>query len=271
MAPTHVARSRLFPFEVVSNEKVAEGVYEMVFSSGVASELEPGQFMNFEVPGDPSQVLRVPISFSRADARAGTVRIEYAVVGDGTRRLSAMAPGDASTLVGPCGHGWRLPGRRGRALLVAGGIGIPPVLAAAEMLASAGIPFDAIAGAQTADKVVTCDVDALRAAGSADSDCRVVVATDDGSAGYHGFTTGVMADLLAERRYDSVYTCGPTPMMAGVASLAAGEHIACQASLERMMGCGFGACSCCNVTMVDGSMASCCMDGPVFDAGEVAW
>lgn len=271
MPAAHDARAKLFDFVVRSNEQVADGVFRMTFESGVALELAAGEFMDFAVPGNPAQVLRVPISFSHAEAASKTVQIEYAVVGDGTRRLSKMAPGDASTLVGPCGHGWCLPAKSGRALLVSGGIGIPPIVAASEMLSDAGIAFDAILGAQTADKVVACDVDAVRAAGSGDADCRVVVATDDGSLGYHGFTTGAMEELLSERSYGSAYTCGPTPMMAGVSRLAAGAGIACQASLERMMGCGFGACSCCNVAMADGSTRLCCMDGPVFDAEEVAW
>lgn len=265
------ARARLLGFEVVSNDQVAEGARCMVFKSEVAALLAPGEFVEISVPGDGSQVLRVPLSFSRADAKAGTVRIEYAVVGDGTRRLSLMRPGDTSTLVGPCGHGWRLPGGEGRSLLVAGGIGLPPVLAAAEMLLAARHPFDAVVGAQRCSKLVGVDVDLLRAAGSTDPECRVVVCTDDGSLGRAGFTTDAMADLLAEHTYEAVYTCGPTIMMAGVARLAEGAGVSCQASLERMMGCGFGACSCCNVAMRDGASRSCCMDGPVFDAGEVAW
>ncbi len=265
------ARARLLGFQVVSNDQVAEGAWCMVFRSEVAALLAPGEFVEISVPCDASQVLRVPLSFSRADAATGTVRIEYAVVGDGTHRLSLMRPGDASTLVGPCGHGWRLPGGEGRSLLVAGGIGLPPVLAAAEMLAAAGRPFDAVVGAQRGSKLVGVDVDLLRAAGSADPECCVVVCTDDGSLGRAGFTTDAMADLLAERTYETVFTCGPTVMMAGVARLAEGAGVGCQASLERMMGCGFGACSCCNVAMRDGTSRSCCMDGPVFDAGEVAW
>ena len=162
------ARARLFDFAVVSNEQVAEGAWCMVFKSEVAALLAPGEFVEVSVPGDPSQVLRVPLSFSQADAGAGTVRIEYALVGDGTRRLSLMRPGDTSTLVGPCGHGWRLPDGEGRALLVAGGIGLPPVLAAAEMLADAGRTFDAVVGAQRGSKLVGVDVDLLRRAASAD-------------------------------------------------------------------------------------------------------
>ena len=139
------------------------------------------------------------------------------------------------------------------------------------MLAAAGRSFDAVVGAQRGSKLVGVDVDLLKKAASADPASRVVVCTDDGSLGRAGFTTDAMAELLAERSYDAVLTCGPTVMMAGVARLAEGAGIACQASLERMMGCGFGACSCCNVAMRDGTSRSCCMDGPVFDAGEVAW
>lgn len=117
-------------------------------------------------------------------------------------------------------------------------------------------------------KLVGVDVDLLKKAASADPASRVVVCTDDGSLGRAGFTTDAMAELLAERSYDAVLTCGPTVMMAGVARLAEGAGIACQASLERVMGCGFGACSCCNVAMRDGTSRSCCMDGPSLTPGR---
>ena len=91
-------------FTVVSNESVADGLMRIVMSSPeLAGSLLAGQFVNVAVPGDASQILRIPLSFSHSDARAGTVEIVYAVVGDGTRRLAAMAPGDRSTAVGPCG------------------------------------------------------------------------------------------------------------------------------------------------------------------------
>ena len=104
-----------------------------------------------------------------------------------------------------------------------------------------------------------------------DCERRVVVCTDDGTLGLNGFTTDGMKELIETRAYAQVYTCGPNVMMAGVAKLAAEHGCDCQVSLERMMGCGFGACSCCNVTLVGGGYALCCQDGPVFDAKEVAW
>jgi dihydroorotate dehydrogenase electron transfer subunit len=142
------------------------------------------------------------------------------------------------------------------------------------MLAASGVGFDAIVGAQTSEKHVDFLLDELRALLPHEGcDCarKVIVTTDDGTRGIRGFTTAAMQDLLAEHAYATVYTCGPQPMMAGVARLARTVGADCQASLERMMGCGFGACSCCNVELVGGGYALCCTDGPVFDAEEVAW
>ena len=84
-------------------------------------------------------------------------------------------------------------------------------------------------------------------------------------------TVDALAELLAEGGYDVVYTCGPEVMMAGVARICREAGVACRVSMERMMCCGFGACGTCNVAMLDGTYKSCCKDGPVFDAEEVAW
>lgn len=253
-------------FSVVSNERVADGLMRVVLlAPELAGELRAGQFVNVAVPGDASQILRIPLSFSHADADAGTVEIVYAVVGDGTRRLAAMAAGETSTAVGPCGNPWpAVPGAR-RACVVAGGVGVTPVVACARMLAASGVAFDVVVGAQTAGKL--WGEDALRELGAGE----VAVTTDDGSAGRRGFTTDALADLLAKNDYDVVYTCGPEVMMAGVARLCRDAKVACRVSMERMMCCGFGACGTCNVAMADGTYKSCCKDGPVFDAEEVAW
>ncbi len=259
------AKVHLYDFSVRSNEAVGRDVFRMVMESPeLAGELAPGQFMNIAVPGDASHIVRIPLSFAGADAGAGTIELVYAAVGEGTRRLSRMGAGSGSTVVGPCGNGWRVePG--GRALAVAGGVGAPPVIAAARALVAAGRDVDVILGAQTKDRLWG-EKDA-HDLGASD----VVVTTDDGSYGRRGFTTQAMEDLLAQRDYDLVVTCGPSVMMAGVARLAEAAHVACQASLERMMTCGFGACSTCNVAMRAGGYKSCCMDGPVFDAEEVPW
>lgn len=252
---------------VVSNDPVAEGLMRVVLSApGLAHLLRPGQFLNVAVPGDRSELLRIPLSFSRADAATGMVEIVYAVVGEGTRRLSRMAAGDGTTVVAPCGNPWPAPPEgASRACVVAGGVGVTPVVACAGMLAGLSTAFDAVVGAQTAGRL--WGMGELSALGAGE----VSVTTDDGTAGRRGFTTDALADLLASRRYDIVYTCGPEVMMAGVARICREAGVPCRVSMERMMCCGFGACGTCNVAMADGTYKSCCKDGPVFDAEEVAW
>ena len=257
-------------FAVISNEVVAPGINRLEISSHVSWGLQPGQFMNFEVPGDKTHILRIPLSFSSSNLTNSHVVIYYAVVGEGTERLSKMQPGDISTVVGPCGKGWRLPkAGSARALLVAGGLGFPPVAAAAGMLARAGIGFDVAIGVKSVAGLVHTQIEELEQ--FEDSDTKIVVATDDGSFGIEGFASQAAEQLLEMRSYDCMYVCGPQVMMASIAKLAEEHGIPCQVSMERMMGCGFGACGACNVPLKAGGYASCCMDGPVFDAEEVAW
>lgn len=264
MHPT--SRVHEFPYLVASNEEVGEGIWRMVArSEELATKLAPGEFVNVEVPGNRAHLLRVPLSFAGVDAEEGTVEFVYAAVGDATRRMTQMRPGEGARLTGPCGHGWKDPLWEGRMLLVAGGIGITPVLAAGRWLASKGIEFDAVVGAQTATKL--WGIPELEAAGAK----RIAITTDDGSQGTKGFTTEAMQDLVNENEYAEVITCGPNVMMAGVSRIAEDAGLDCQVSLERMMGCGFGACNVCNVALTRGGYASCCMDGPVFYGKEVAW
>ena len=266
-------RPALHEFVVKANEPVAQDTYRLLIEAPeLARTIAAGQFMNLQVPGDASHILRIPLSFSCADAAAGTVELVYAVVGEGTARLAAMAPGQRSTLTGPSGTGWRVPEQPGRVLLVAGGVGLPPVIAAARMLAAAGVGFDAVVGARDAAHLYERGVDELRGMVPDQlCDCarRVLVTTDDGSAGIRGFVTQAVEPLLAERTYAQLMACGPAPMLRGVAELADAAQLPCQVSLERLMGCGFGACSCCNVELAAGGYALCCQDGPVFDAKEV--
>lgn len=266
--------ARDLTFTVRAKGIVAQDIYSMVIESDQELNLAPGQFVNLMVPGDGSHILRLPLSFATADGH--TAELVFAVVGEGTRRLSEMRVGEASRMTCPLGRGWWLPENEGRVLLVAGGIGLPPIVAAARLCAKHGVAFDAVVGAQTAVKHVAYLEDMI---GGTIADLlpkdvpapRVIRTTDDGTLGIRGFVTSAMADLMAENAYVQVYACGPNPMLKAVAELAEKRNVSCQVSLERMMGCGFGACSCCNVALKGGGYALCCTDGPVFDAEEVAW
>lgn len=259
--------ARMHDFTVVSNVEVADGIFALkIAAPKLAAALRPGQFMNVAVPGNAQSLLRIPLSYADADPVAGTVELWFAVVGDGTRRLSELAPGASSTLLGPGGNGWGVPegpASCARALLVAGGIGIPPIVALGRALSARGIPFDACLGAASASRLVgVSELEALPACGT------VHVCTDDGSAGARALCTDPAARLLAEGAYGYAATCGPGPMMRKVAEAAGRAGVPCEASLERMMACGFGACNTCNVETVDG-MKGACMCGPVFDATKV--
>ncbi len=259
------SRVREHWFTVVENEPAATGLMRLVIKAPeLAATLEPGQFMNFLVPG-AKQILRVPLSFACADKAAGTVEVIYALVGDATRALARMTAGEESRVLGPSGNGWRVAEGQGRSIVIGGGVGAPPAVAAARLLAANGVEFDAVLGAQTASKLWgEKDLLALGAG-------EVLLTTDDGTRGIKGFTTQALEQLLAKGSYDTVYTCGPQVMMAGIARICAEAGINCQVSMERMMSCAFGACNTCNVSMADGTYKSCCMYGPVFDAKEVAW
>lgn len=259
--------ARMHDFTVVSNVEIADGVFALTIEApALAGALRPGQFMNIAVPGNAQSLLRIPLSYATADPVAGTVELWFAVVGDGTRRLSELRAGTSSTLLGPGGNGWGVPQDAGaceRALLVAGGIGIPPIVALGRALSERGIPFDACLGAASASRLVGVpELEALPTCGD------VHVCTDDGSAGTKAFCTDPAALLLSNKAYGYAATCGPGPMMRKVAEAAARAGVPCEASLERMMACGFGACNTCNVETVDG-MKGACMCGPVFDATKV--
>lgn len=258
--------ARVHDFTIVSNEPIAQGVYALrIESPALARALEPGQFLNIAVPGNAMSLLRIPLSFAACDPDEGTIDIWYAVVGDGTERLSRMKPGETSTVLGPGGHGWTVPsGKAPRVLLVAGGIGVPPIVCLAKALSDVqGAEVDAVVGAASESCMVgVAELEEL---------CSSVrIATDDGSRGHHGFCTDIAEQLLSENSYDYVATCGPELMMAKVAHAAEAAGVACEASLERMMSCGFGACATCAVETKDG-MKGACMCGPVFDAREVVW
>ena len=260
--------ARIHDFTVVANEPIAQGIMCLrMHAPALAAALKPGQFVNVRVPGNAMSLLRVPLSFAGNDPVQGTIDIWYAVVGDGTRRLAQMRPGDTSDVLGPGGNGWTVPENTSELMVVGGGIGTPPVvaLAAAARAANPACRIHAVVGARTA-AALTGVAELTALCGSE----NVHLATDDGTAGHYGFVTDVARDVLAGGSIDRIAACGPEPMMAAVAASAAERDIACEVSVERMMSCGFGACATCAVETT-GGMKGACMCGPVFDAKEVVW
>jgi dihydroorotate dehydrogenase electron transfer subunit len=248
--------------EVVRNERVAQGVGLIVLRAPrVAATVQPGQFVHLRVATGVDFLLRRPFSVHRVAGEA--IEVLYQVLGRGTRELSLRVPGDVMDAIGPLGSGWRVPEGTAHALLVAGGLGAAPLGMLAERLAERGVAVSVAQGAPCAERLVARDLFESVAR-------RVEVATDDGSAGEHGFVTVVSERLMERDRPDVVYICGPEVMARAVVAQAAKASVACQVSLERLMACGVGACLSCVVTTSSGRKRA-CVDGPVFDAGEVCW
>ncbi len=248
---------------VLANDRIAQGVGLMVLEAPrCAASVQPGQFVHLRVASGADIILRRPFSIHRAEG--ARVEILYQILGEGTLRMAEKPVGDTSMdIVGPLGRGWSVPEGAAHALVVTGGLGAAPLGMLAEQLAARGVAVSVAMGAPTRERLVARELYERVAR-------RVEVATDDGSAGEHGFVTGPAARLLAEERFDIVYTCGPEPMQRAIAGLASEAGVACEISLERLMACGVGACLSCVVSTREG-LRRACVDGPVFDAEEVLW
>lgn len=185
------------------------------------------------------------------------------VVGEGTEGLAGLKEGASVALLGPLGNGFDIRPDTGRHFLVAGGIGVAPLVFLAEEMIAKGVSARQceifIGGRSSADLL---GVDQFN-----DMNLPVHLTTEDGSAGEKGLVTSRVEQIIAARRPDRVYACGPWPMLAVLADLVDAHQIPCQVSIETMMGCGMGACLSCVVHTRDPSTPyrHACTDGPVMD------
>jgi dihydroorotate dehydrogenase electron transfer subunit len=257
-------------FEVLveSNEEVAADFYRLrLYHSAVAERVIPGQFVQLQVgSGGMAPLLRVPLSVSAADLRKGTIEVLFEDMGPKTSLLSRAREGEHLRCLGPLGIGF--PDPPATAVMVGGGIGVPPLLFLGERL-RARHHVRLLVGAREAAKLLPEEL--LSAAASEHR-----IATDDGSAGQRGVATDLLVEELDALSAVTVYTCGPSAMMAAVAGICRARGIACFASLEEYMACGFGVCVGCVVPRVATDSpyhrySRVCADGPVYDAREIAW
>ena len=236
---------------------------------------------------DPALPMRRPLSIMRVSADEGWVEFLYKVVGTGTRLLAQRQAGDVISVLGPIGTPFRLDDAGARPLLLGGGVGIPPMVFAAEalrgraqplVLMGSEVPFpfqakpSAIVVPGMPDGVIAC-MPLLEGWGVPSR-----LASLQGYAGcYDGYITGLARAWLdgldaAARREVAVLACGPTPMLRAVAALARDYDLPCQLSLEEYMACAVGGCAGCVVEVRTDSgpaMKRVCVDGPVFDSRAV--
>ncbi|HUB25173.1 MAG TPA: dihydroorotate dehydrogenase electron transfer subunit [Tepidisphaeraceae bacterium] len=301
-----VAARSQYQTRVTANEPLCREHFRLVLSLPEFPPTQPGQFVQIacrelEVddciesvldwrPGQPVAVhgrellgplalIRRPFSLAgRTDSADGVnLEIIHRVVGVGTDWMSRLKRGDSVGIIGPLGNRFDLPGPGQLALLVGGGVGIPPMLYIAQALAARGGKAVLFCGATTAD-LLPIQFDGEPSVHG----FPAVLSTDDGSIGRRGFVTHALEEWLDSGQSSGnpvIYTCGPEPMMKRVAVIAALRELQCQVAVERAMACGMGTCQSCVIRVRlatprngrDWAYRLSCTDGPIFRSAELLW
>ncbi len=276
--------------KVVYNKRVKENYFKIILDAGqIARQALPGQFLNIKITDAVEPFLRRPFSIHRV--RVSGIEILYEAVGKGTEILSQKKPGEYLDVIAPLGNGFTLPTTYYSlpAILVAGGMGVAPLIFLAEKLAEikyqkSNIKNLVLIGAKT-KKEILCEADFMKLG------CEVKISTDDGSRGFRGKITDLFKTLLPTYYSLStvIYACGPKPMLKEIANISSRYKIPAQVSLEEHMACGIGVCLGCvikvktqNSRQRRGSSKAAklktqfeyqrvCREGPVFGANQIVW
>jgi dihydroorotate dehydrogenase electron transfer subunit len=253
---------------VVSQRLLVPRVYELVLEGDLVQDMnQPGQFIHIRVPSG-ELLLRRPISLASIDKDKNQATIIYRVEGAGTAVFAKLQPGDILDVMGPLGVGFPLVDLQASApsaLLIGGGIGVPPLYELAKQLKAAGVAVTALLGFGDAEQAFY--LEEFKKFG------EVRVSTDDGSLGTHGHI-GVLLQQLDEEGYkpDAVYACGAPGMLRAV-DTKFHDHPNAYISMEARMACGMGACYACVCHVVGDETGArslkVCDQGPVFRTGEV--
>lgn len=224
----------------------------------VAAHARPGQFVIVRANENGE---RIPLTICDANAAEGTITLVVQAVGATTVQINTKEAGDRlQDVLGPLGTPTEVD-RYGRCVVVAGGVGTAIALPVARALHDAGNTNIAIIGARDAEHLIL--VDRMEEVAE-----EVIITTDDGSQGLHGFVTDALKDLIDDGEVDHVFVAGPIPMMRAVADMTRDRAIPTVASLNPLMVDGTGMCGGCRVTIGDESRFA-CIDGPEFNAHEV--
>ena len=231
-----------------------------------SSECKPGSFIHVKLPSTDVHFRRA-MSVASVDGKSGKLEIIFKVFGRGTTLLSRLRAGDPVNILGPLGGVFRPPKPGERVIIVAGGVGFPPLMYLTEQLVTSGhdpkhIHF--FYGGRSGDDII--ERSRIRKLGT-----HFHPATDDGSYGRRGFVTEHVETFLQDNSDENlqIYACGPEGMLREVDRLGRQYGVPGQISLEAPMPCGIGVCLGCVVPLTKGGYARVCVDGPVFNIGEV--
>lgn len=263
---------------VISQAKIATGIYDLWLKTPLASEANAGQFIGV-YPKDKSTLLPRPISICEVSDAKDALRLVYRVAGKGTNEFSNLTTGDEISIIGILGNGYDLDAilkdinadnyKENQVVLMGGGIGIPPMLQLAKEISKRNIKPTVIVGYRDAELFLNHDLTKY---------ANLLIATEDGSVGVKGNVFNVVDSLNI--KMDVIMACGPMPMLRAIKKYTIdeknnGRDVSAYISLEERMACGVGAClGCvCKTTKEDHhshvNNARICTDGPVFNAEDV--
>ncbi len=244
---------------VLSNSEILPDIHLLwAQAPEIASESMPGQFVMVRTSEDHEPLLRRPLAIHRVSPLASPTQFAllFSVVGRGTKWLAQRREGDDIDLLGPLGHGFKVQSHH--LLLVAGGIGVAPLVSLAESELSRGAHVTLILGAPTQDQLYPAHL--------LPPGIDLLVATEDGSAGQKGMATDLLANFTGKA--EQVFACGPIAMYEVMSSQSLLKGKSVQVSMEARMGCGFGVCLGCSIETRQG-MKLVCQDGPVCELKDI--
>lgn len=244
---------------VVSNNQIADAIYELKVYGDITKNMKkPGQFVHIKAGMGTEHMLRRPISICEVNREDETFTMLFRKEGQGTEKISKLKSGDSIDVIAPLGNGFPVEEAQNTALLVGGGIGVPPLYELSKQLNARGIKTIHVLGFQSAQDAFY--VEQFESLG------ETYISTVDGSLGTKGFVTTVIEQL--ETPFDIFYSCGPKVMLKALKAQL--SDVKGYISLEERMGCGIGACYACVChTDDDVGYVKVCTDGPVFEKGAV--
>lgn len=247
-------------YRIIKKQNIAKDCYDFtIYCPGIASVAQAGQFAHVKVNGFS---LRRPISICEIDKINNTIRIVFEIRGEGTKVMSNLNEDMFIDIIAPLGHGFTLLQKDKKAIVIGGGIGVPPMV---EVAKHYGENATAIIGFRSANAVILNN-DFIK------NGANTIVCTDDGTIGQKGFVTVSLEKHLQNEKADIIYACGPKAMLKGIIEIADKYSIQCEVSLEERMACGVGAClGCACKTIKNGEehFSHVCKNGPVFNSKEV--
>jgi dihydroorotate dehydrogenase electron transfer subunit len=246
---------------VRSNEEVMPGIHLLwVEAPQIVSHSQPGQFVMVRTSDNHDPLLRRPLSIHRVGGN-GSLALLFNIVGRGTNWLAQCKAGEGIDLFGPLGRSFEVHSQN--LLLVAGGIGIAPLVFLAEKAVADGRHVTLLSGAKTADGIYPGHL--------LPPDITYVTITEDGSLSKRGPVTDLLAELAEfSQKDEQFFACGPNCMYKTMSALHRLKGKSIQVSTEARMGCGFGGCAGCTIQTKRG-LKMVCKDGPIFELSDLIW